>query len=84
MGILLWNSGYDSGLYTVSPSDMDDVAIESRGKSEYTYDVYPNTGEFCMGGQSGGQTWLGGMEYLGDIPGYWDLARVFACNGDYI
>jgi len=45
--------GYLSGSYSISASDLDDMAFGACGKFEHTHDVDSNSWEFCMVCKSG-------------------------------
>ncbi len=72
------------GSCTIPASDMDDVEVESGGQFEYTDDVYTDAGKLCVGGQSGCEIWLGGLEYVGNLPCDGYTPRLPARDGSYV
>lgn len=72
------------GRYTISASNMDDVEVARRGKSQYTDDVYTDAGKLCMGRESSSTVRVGGLEYVGNLPCDGCAAGLFASDGDYV
>lgn len=72
------------GGYTIPASDMDDMEVARGGQSKYTDDVYTDSGELCVGGEFGGKIWVGGLEYLGNLPCDRCSPGLFVSDGDYV
>ena len=72
------------GRYTISASDMDDVEDARGGQFEYTDDVYTDAGKLCMGGKSGCEIWVGGLEYVGNLLGDGYTPRLLVSDGSYV
>lgn len=70
--------------YAVSASDMDDVEVTRSGQFKYTDDVYTDAGKLCVGGESGSEVWVGGLEYVGDLPCDRCTSGLFVSDGDYV
>lgn len=70
--------------YTISASDMDDVEVTGCGQFEYTNDVYTDAGELCLGGKSCSEIWVGGLEYVGNLPCDGCTPGLFVSDGDYV
>ena len=63
---------------------MDHVEIARGGQFEYTDDVYTDAGKLCVGRESGSEVWVGGLEYMGNLPRDGVTPGLFASNGNYI
>ena len=72
------------GRYTVSAADMDDVEVARGGQSQYSNDVYTDAGKLCVGWESGCTFWMGGLEYVGNLPCDRCAAGLFVSDGDYV
>lgn len=72
------------GRHTVSASDMDDVEAARGGQSEYTDDVYTDAGKLCVGGESGSEIWMGGLEYVGNLSCNRGTPRLSIGDGDHL
>ena len=72
------------GRHTVSASDMDDVEAARGGQSEYTDDVYTDPGKLCVGGESSGEIWMGGLEYVGNLSCNRGTPRLSIGDGDHL
>lgn len=57
MGEYAWNNGYSPGRYTISTSNLDDLAVGTCWKSEHSYDAYTDTRELRLVRQLGRQAW---------------------------
>lgn len=77
----LW---YMLGRYTIPASDMDDVEVARGGQSKYTDDVYTDSRKLCVGREPGSAVWVGGLEYMGNLPCDGRTPGVFISDGDYI
>ena len=58
------------------------MAVAESGKSEYSHDVYTDTGELCLGSELGRETGMGRVEYVGNISGDGMLAGVLVDHGN--
>ena len=72
------------GRHTVSASNMDDVEVARGGQSQYTDDVYTDAGKLCMGREFGSAFWVGGLEYVGNLPRNGCTPGLFVSDGDYV
>lgn len=72
------------GCDTVSSSNMDDVEVARGGQFEYTDDVYTDAGKLFVGGESGSEIWVGGLEYMGHLSCDGCTPGLFVSDGDYI
>lgn len=63
---------------------MDDVEVTGCGQFEHTDDVHTDAGELRVGGEFGGEVWVGRVEHLGGLFGEWGVAGVFAGDGGYL
>ena len=84
MGTFFGNIGHVLGCCTISPSDMDDVEVARGRQSEYTDDVYTDAGKLCVGGESGNEIWVGGLEHVGNLPCNGCTPGVFVSDGDHL
>ena len=62
---------------------MDDVEATRGGQFEYTNDVYTDAGKLCVGGESSSEIWMGGLEYMGNLPCDGDTPGLFVSDGNY-
>ena len=63
---------------------MDHLEVARGGQSEYTDDVYTDSRKFCVGGESGSEIWVGGLEYVGNLPCDRCTPGLFVGDGDYV
>ena len=72
------------GRHTILASNMDDVEVTRGRQLEYTYDVYTNTWELCVGGESCSKIWVGGLEYVGNLPCDGLAPGMSTSDGNYV
>lgn len=53
--------------HTVPTPDLHDLAPAASGQFEHSNDVYTNAWKLYLGGQSGAETGVGWVEYVGDL-----------------
>lgn len=72
------------GRHTVSASNMDDVEAARGRQFEYTHDVYTDAGKLCVGGESGSEIWVGGLEYVGNLSCDRGTSGLSVGDGDHL
>lgn len=63
---------------------MDNLAPQSRWQLVHPHNVHPDTGQLCVGGESGGEAGQGGVERLGAVFGYGDVAGGVVVDGGVV
>lgn len=60
------------------------MGVETGGQSKHSDDVYTDAGQFCVGGESGGEVGEWWVECLGGLCGYGVFAGEFVGDGDLV
>ena len=84
MGQCPRNHGDLPGGDPISAPNIHNMETASGREFEYSNDVYTDPGKLCLGGQSGGKIWVGGLEHVGDISCDGHFARVSVGHGHHV
>lgn len=68
----------------ILPPDLYDSPPATRGQSQYTDDVHPDTWKLRVGGESCSQVWNGRLEHVGIIHRDSAAAGLVAVHGNVL